>query len=51
MGKAFGRIVRLMPVMVDSALVYQRCRDKSKCSDCAFKTTVSDKEKTALTAI
>jgi hypothetical protein len=51
MGKAFGRIVRLMPVMVDSALVCQRCKDKSKCSACAFKTTVNDSEKAALTAI
>jgi hypothetical protein len=51
MGKAFGRMVRLMPVMVDSTLVCQRCRDNTKCSACAFKTTVSDSEKAALTAI
>ncbi|MDR0641118.1 MAG: hypothetical protein LBG07_01510 [Treponema sp.] len=51
MGKAFGRIVRLMPAMVDSALVCQHCRDNTKCSDCVFKTTVSDSEKAALTAI
>jgi hypothetical protein len=44
MGKAFGYIVRLMPVMVDSAIVYQRCRGNTKCSACVFKTTVGDKE-------
>jgi hypothetical protein len=51
MGAAFGRIVRLMPSLVDPALVCQRCRDNTKCSDCVFKTTVSDSEKAALTAI
>jgi hypothetical protein len=50
-GAAFGRMVRLMPSMVDSGLVCQRCRDNTKCSDCVFKTTVSDSEKAALTAI
>jgi hypothetical protein len=45
MGKAFGRIVRLMPAMVDGVLVCQRCRDNTKCSSCVFKTAVSDDEK------
>jgi hypothetical protein len=51
MGAAFGRMVRRMPSLVDPALVCQRCRDNTKCSDCVFKTTVSDSEKAALTAI
>jgi hypothetical protein len=51
MGAAFGRMVRLMPSIVDSGLVCQRCRDNTKCSDCVFKTTVSDSEKAALTTI
>jgi hypothetical protein len=51
MGAAFTRIVRLMPAMVDPELVCRRCRDNSKCSACTFKTTVSDSEKAALTAI
>jgi hypothetical protein len=50
-GKAFGRMVCFMPTLMDSSLVCQRCRDKSKCSVCAFKTMVNDKEKAALTAI
>jgi hypothetical protein len=45
MGAAFGRMVRLMPSMVDSGLVCQRCKDNKKCSDCVFKTTVSNSEK------
>jgi hypothetical protein len=44
MGAAFGRMVRITPSMVDSGLVYQRCRDNTKYSDCVFKTTVSDSE-------
>jgi hypothetical protein len=56
MGKAFGRIVRLMPVMADSAIVRQRCRENTKCSAFVFKTMVSGKETglylvTALTTI
>jgi hypothetical protein len=51
MGAAFNRIVRLMPAMVDSSLVCLRCKDKSKCFSCVFKTTVSETEKAALTAI
>jgi hypothetical protein len=51
MGAAFTRMVRLMPAMVDSTLVCQRCRDNTKCSSCVFKTAVSDSEKAALTAI
>jgi hypothetical protein len=51
MGKAFTRIVKLMPAMVDSAIVCRRCRDNTKCSLCVFKTTVSDSEKAVLTAI
>jgi hypothetical protein len=44
MGKAFARIVRLLPALVDGSTVCQRCRDNSKCSDCVFKTTVSDSQ-------
>jgi hypothetical protein len=51
MGAALNRIVRLMPVMVDPALVCQRCRDNSKCFACVFKIPVSESEKDALTAI
>jgi hypothetical protein len=51
MGVAVSRIVRLMPDMVDSGLVCQRCKDNTKCSSCVFKTTISDSEKAALTAI
>jgi hypothetical protein len=51
MGAAFNRMVRLLPAMVDPSLVCQRCRDKSKCSACVFKTTVSESEKALLTAI
>jgi hypothetical protein len=51
MGAALGRIVRLMPAMVDPGLVCQRCRDNTKCSSCVFKTTVNESEKAALTAI
>jgi hypothetical protein len=51
MGAAFGRMVHLMPAMVDSTLVCRRCKDNSKCSSCVFKTTVSDNEKAVLTAI
>ncbi|MDR1147896.1 MAG: hypothetical protein LBK66_04630 [Spirochaetaceae bacterium] len=51
MGAAVNRIVRLLPAMVDPALVCQRCKDKSKCPACVFSTAVSESEKTALTAI
>jgi hypothetical protein len=51
MGAAFTRMVRLMPAMVDSALVCQRCKDNTKCSACAFKNTVSEQEKSTLTAM
>jgi hypothetical protein len=37
MGKVFGRMVWLIPVMADKIIVCQRCRDKSKCSAGTFK--------------
>jgi hypothetical protein len=51
MGAALNRMVRLMPVMVDPALVCGRCKDTSKCSVCVFKAPVTESEKDSLTAI
>jgi hypothetical protein len=51
MGTAFGRIVQLMPTMMDSDFICQHYRNNTKCSSCVFKTTISDSEKVALTAI
>jgi hypothetical protein len=51
MGAAFTRMVRLMPTLVDPELVCRACRDNTKCALCVFKTTVSGKEKAALTAL
>jgi hypothetical protein len=51
MGAALNRVIRLMPAIVDPALVCQRCRDKSKCSSCVFSSALSESEKAALTAI
>jgi hypothetical protein len=37
MGKAVDVMVKSLPVFIKSEMVCTLCKDKTKCSDCAFK--------------
>jgi recombinational DNA repair protein RecR len=48
MPKTVNRLVGLLPSLYSSALVCQRCKDKTKCSLCVFSQEISEQDKTTL---
>ena len=38
MTKAIERVFETLPQILDARIICEACRDKSKCSDCAFNS-------------